>query len=407
MKKNFLLTAISIGSRLSTSFVLFVIFARFWGPVDFGVFSFVFSVSALLVLIVEFGLQSYLLREIAATPSDSPELIRSALWAKLIFVPFFALLSLAVFFVLDRGAPADIAVPLSFAAVALSFADFFIAPLRALGRYDLETYIIIGANSFQLLVAALCVWKGGAPVELAWVLVFTRGVQLAVSYAVLRRQVPDLRLSFPGASRLRESVRRAMPYGLDGLLTTAWVQIDIVLVRLIFGPQIVGLYAAGQRIVQAASSIAPVIGNVMIPRLAQSSTQREDNWHRDGKFCIAAMGLVGFVFSIPMIFYPELIAITLFGQSYIGLADIFPFFGVLVLVRFLASAVGILLTGAGMQGQRIGVQILSLLVFLVGAAFTAAFGLSLGFLIGVMIFCFALIGVGYWWKLSRAGYAPV
>lgn len=405
MKKNFAFTAISIGSRLLTSFFLFVVFARAWGPAEFGSFSFVFSVAALLVLIVEFGFQGYMLRELGARPEDKVFLIRDSFWAKAALVPLLLLLSIIVVQLLGAAAPLGLVFPLLIAAIALSFADFFIAPLRALGRFDLETYITTGVNFFQFLLAVSAVWLGASASEAAWVLVGTRIFQMLITLFVLRREIPELRFLRPSFRTLKVTIRAAMPYGIDGFLTTAWVQIDVIFVRAIYGTQAVGLYAAGQRLVQAASSMAPVIGNVMIPRLARSSHTDLVQWRHDAKRSVAVMGVAGTVFFIPLFFANEFFSDIIFGGAYRELSKLLPFFGVLILTRFFASSIGILLTAAGMQAKRIGIQISSFFVFCAGVLVINHFALPLFSLVLMLIFSFCLIGLFYWLKIAKSRFA--
>lgn len=405
MKKNFLLTAISIISRLSTSFVLFILFARFWGPLDYGTFAYVFSITALAVLVIEFGLQNYLLREISSKPDSAINFISDSFWLKIIFMPLYLILSLTIFKNHADQNIFQLAIPLSIAAATLSFSDFFIAPLRALGRYDLETYTVIFNNIFQIVASVIYLTFGASPVEIAWTLVITRILQLIISVVVLNKIVHGINFKYPGFQKLKSSFHNSLPYGLDGFITTIWTQMDIILVRYIYGVHLLGLYSAGQRTIQAASALAPIIGNVMIPRLAQASGESKATWKSNGRICILIMSLSGLILSLPLIFLNEFLVLKLFGNDYIGLIEFLPYFGTLVLVRFWASAFGILLTGAGMQSHRIGIQIFSLFIFIASSFVAFYFQFTIFYFITILIICFLVIGLGYMWKLKKYGFS--
>lgn len=404
MKKNFLLTAISIISRLSTSFLLFILFARFWGPVDYGTFAYVFSITALVVLVIEFGLQNYLLREISFKPETATLLICDSLWLKIVFLPLYLILSLAIFKGHADAGIIQLAIPLMIATSVLSFADFFIAPLRAFDRYDLETYTVIFNNIFQLLVLVVYLAYGAGPVEIAWMLVATRIMQLVISVVVMKMVIHTISFKYPGFQKIKHAFLSSLPYGLDGFITTLWTQMDIILVRYIYGVHWLGLYSAGQRTIQAASALAPIVGNVMIPRLTTSSHDRQEQWKSNKKTCVLIMAMSGIVLASPLIFLNELLVLHLFGSDYQGLVELLPYFGILVFVRFLASAFGILLTGAGMQLHRIGIQVLGLFLFIASAFVTYYYQLDITFFISTLIACFLVIGFGYMWKLKKYGY---
>jgi len=407
MKKNYLLTAVSIAARLSTSFILFVIFARHWGPLEYGTFVYVFSLCALLVLIVEFGLQGYLMREIAFSPKDTDSIIRWAFWVKVLFILPYLSASFAVFVIFLNDAPFMLFLALSLATVLLSFADFFIAPLRPLGRYDLETYVVIGTNLLILAVLSTVVLQGYTSITVAWLMAGLRVVQLIITYNTIKKKLPNLSLAFPGKDNIKNTVQKSMPYGIDGFITTAWIQIDIIMAKQLFGAHTVGLYSAGQRIVQAASAIAPVVGNVLVPKLASIPASEKTKWKKNAQQCIMTMGAAGLLMGLPLILFPGFLVLNLFGSAYQALAGLFPFLGILVIVRFLASAAGILLTGAGMQASRIGTQLISLMLFATGSLVVFTFDLSIEYFVSCIILCFLYIGLDYLWKLKKAGYSIV
>ncbi|MEY4979186.1 MAG: hypothetical protein RLZZ352_1456 [Pseudomonadota bacterium] len=405
MKKNYLLTATSIAARLSTSFILFVVLARHWGPVEYGAFVYVFSLCALLVLFVEFGLQGYLLREIAFRPKDTNDIISCAFWVKILFIIPYLCASFIVFIFFMGDASFTLFLALSMATLILSFADFFVAPLRPLGRYDLETYIVIGTNLLILTVLTLAVLQGYSSVTIAWLMAALRLLQWFIAYGVIKKIMPALSLVYPGYQNIQQAVQKSMPYGIDGFITTAWIQIDIIMAKHLFGSHTVGLYSAGQRIVQAASAIAPVIGNVMVPKLAGIQASDQSEWKKNARQCIMTMGAVGVVMGLPLILFQDFLVLLLFGSSYQELAGLFPFLGILVIVRFLASAAGILLTGAGMQASRIGTQLVSLVFFGIGSFVILTLGLSIQYFVSCIIFCFLYIGGSYLWKLKKSHHS--
>lgn len=377
MSRNFVYTGISIGSRLLTGLCLFVLLARLWGPETFGLYSFVFSLVAILVLLVDFGFSGYLLREIGATPEALVPIFRDGLFAKSVLVPVCLLIAALLVASLGAATPLALVIPLLLAALLLSFADFCIAPLRALGRYDLETKIIVSTNLAQFSAAAGVAWVGGSPIEVAWVIVASRCVYLMVAAIGLRRAVPALTQVAPARASLKTTFRRIAPYGLDGLLTTAWSQLDVVLVRALYGAHGAGLYAAGQKLVQGACALAPVVGNVMIPRLSRLAATESTQLAHVGAKTAGLLWVMGFVFSLPLLVFPELVAVFFFGAAYEQLGGYFRLFGVVLLLRFGAAGFGVLVTAAGMQSRRVIGQCVGLCVFLLAVVAAFTFNLDL------------------------------
>lgn len=361
MKRNFLYTGISVGSRLLVGLFLFLLLARSWGPEHFGVFSFTFSAMMLTALLVDFGFGLYLMREVAARPEAAPELLRTAFQSKLLLTGAATVVAAVLIAVLGPSVlPATLAWPLFVAALAMSYADFFVAPLRALGRFDLEALAVAAGNALQFVLAGATAWMGGDAVQVACVMAVTRCVYLAIARIMLARALPGLRIATGGNWQSLRTLRRVLPYGMDGMLVMAWSQLDVVAVRALFGAQGVGLYSAGQKIVQGFAALAPVVGNVMIPRLSRlSATNELAFWGAGRKTCVLLIGL-GVAFAVPLVVAPKHVSAALFGARYLDLAPLLPWFGSLLLVRFLAASAGVLITAVGLQAKRVSSQIFAL-----------------------------------------------
>ncbi|GCL65115.1 lipopolysaccharide biosynthesis protein [Pseudaquabacterium pictum] len=361
MKRNFVYTAVSVGSRLLVGLLLFLLLARLWGPPQFGLFSFVFSFSALMALLVDFGFALYLLREVAARPEEAARLISEAFRAKLLLMLAAVLLMVCASVAIGPTVlPPALVTPLFLAALAMSFSDFFAAPLRALGRFDLEAGLVTLANALQFALAGAVALHGGTPMQVAWAMVVSRCFYLAMAWRAACKVTPALRLRDPVLLGPLSTLRRAWPYGVDGMLVTAWNQLDVVVVRALFGTQAVGLYSAGQKIVLGVGALAPVVGNVMIPRLSRLASDANPRFWPTAAKTGGLMALIGASFGLPLMLFPQQLADVMFGQSFQGLAALLPLFGAVLMLRYVAASAGVVITAAGFQSKRVVVQLVSL-----------------------------------------------
>lgn len=395
MKRDFVYTAISVGSRLLVGLLLFLLLARLWGPQTFGTFAFVFSVCALLMLVVDFGFSLYLMREVAATPARAGALLAQSLRAKLVLcLPLLVLAGVAWLAVGSATLPPALFSALLISALLMSFVDFLAAPLRALGRYDLETGLVTAGNAVQFLLAGGVAWAGGNVLPVALAMILSRAIFMVVAWQLLRHVLPGVPWR-AGGEGVRSTLRSVWPYGVDGMLTTAWSQLDIVAVRLMLGVQAAGLYTAGQKIVQGVSSLAPVVGNVMIPRLSHQAAHAQAAFWRTAIKTGVVMALIGFLFAAPLLLAPQAIVMHLFGPAYAGLADVLPWFGLLLLVRYVGASFGLTLTAAGLQRRRVRCQLLGLLTLLVLLGFALGRPVGMNYVVGAMVASFVVLTLGY------------
>lgn len=402
MRKYFIYTAISVASRLLVNALLFVVLARLWGPEGLGVFAFVLSTCALVMLIADFGFPTFLLREIAAYSSKASELIGQGLRLKALLTLAMVLVAIAVAVGLGQHAlPVALFCPLLIATLLLSFAEYFAAPLRAIGRYDLEALLASAGNAAQFVLAGGIAWSGGTPVEVAWSILFARLLYAVASIRVLKSSVPDL-----GFRALTGSVggtwRQLWPYGIDAALTSVWSYIDVLAIRLLFGVHAVGLYAAGQKIVQGVVGLAPVVGNVMIPRLAHETQSRGRYSWRTGALTAGLMCGIGVVFAFPLIMFPGLITTSIFGPGYSQLSHWLPWFGAVLLVRYLGAGFGTVLSAIGLQRKRLVGQFAALAVYIVGMAVVAWKGMGIDMALCALLIAMSVMGGVYLLYLRRA-----
>lgn len=372
MRSNFGFTAVSVASRLLVSTVLFLLLARLWGPSQFGTFSFVFSLCALLALIVDFGFPMYLLREIGANPTRAPVLIARSVKAKVLLTVVMISTAAGLAIALgSRTLPLALYLLLLLAAILLSYAEFSIAPLRAVGRYDLEAYLATGGNALQFLLAGGTAWAGGSPSAVAGAIVISRVAYVSASWLTLSRVIEFPPARGESSRSVLATLRELWPYGVDGALTSIWGFVDVVIVRILFGTHVVGLYSAGQKCVQGVVGLAPVVGNVMIPRLARKAALRApDTWRLASHTGYLMVGL-GVTFALPLIAAPHWVVEVAFGTKYAQLEQWLPWFGAVLLVRFTGAAFGVVLSAIGLPKKRVVGQVAALLTYFVCIAFIA------------------------------------
>jgi O-antigen/teichoic acid export membrane protein len=351
MRRNFLFTAISVGSRLLVGLLLFLLLARLWGPAQFGVFSFAFSAMTLLVLVVDFGFDLYLMREVAAHPEDAGRLVGDTFRAKLLLSAVAAVAALCVIGLSGPELlPAGVALPL------------FVAPLRALGHYDLETSVVTTGNALQFGLAGGVAWVGGTVTAVAVAILVSRVGYLLIAHLALVRIVPHLRLSFTARPMPWIAIRRAWPYGVDAALFAVWNQLDVIVVRAVFGTQAVGIYSAGQKVILGFSALAPVIGNVMLPHLSRIYAMGNGKFWRLAGLTSVVFGIFGLILSLPLIFFAEGMVPWLLGAKYAELVEYLPYFALLLFVKYLGASAGVIATAIGMQKNRVVAQLVGLAV---------------------------------------------
>lgn len=362
MKRHFAYNLISLGSRLLVGLVLFVMLARLWGPAKFGLFTFVFSFSTLLVLLVDFGFHLYLMREVARSPSQAAALIAESFRAKLVLATAAVAIGLCLVAVIGENAlPPELVLPLFLTALALSFSELFAAPLRALGHYDQEAIVVAVSNLVQFVLVGVTAWYGGGVVQVAWAMLISRSLFLSLAHWKIRQAVPLLNLRRSGARVSIATLRRVWTYGVESTLYLAWSQLDVVAIRALFGTEAVGTYSAGQKIVTGLSAFTAVTGNVMIPRLSRLAIASDAAFWTTARNTIVIMTLIGASLAIPLVLFSGHIIDLLYGHHFRNLIEIMPYLGGVLILKYTNVATVAAAVAAGLYRTRILAPLLGLM----------------------------------------------
>lgn len=375
LKKNLALMGLSTAVRLVTGLLTFSLVARQLGPEAFGVLMLWLSVSTLLSLVTNYGLTTYVLREIGADPASAESIINEGLTGKL-------LLTVVVFagaFVAAWGLRLEfkqVFLCLLLASVTDSFCEFLNAGFRARNRFDVETRLamITALTHAAIVVGAVLVYPSVEVAALAYAV--SRMVVLAITVPAVARHfaTPKLADIWTSIARLRMAFTYAADFGFQSLFG----QIDSVVLNHYIGPVAVGLYQAGMRVFQGGAAAAQVLANVFLPRAAGKAKDAEE-FGRESKRIQMVFISFGALFGMAMATLSELIVQILFGTAYSELARLFPLFGLLFFVQFAGAAWGVVLTAAGEQRYR-----------------TIATIIHWGLIAGVAPFLVPSIGVAGW-----------
>jgi O-antigen/teichoic acid export membrane protein len=351
LSTNILFMALTTGARLLTNVVLFVLLARAWPVAQFGGFVYWFTATAIIVVIVDFGFSQSILRDIGRDQNRAGDYIRAISMAKLMLAGIvlavastaFALgnwdhQSVWLFFLLLIG------------GIFASLAESLNATYRGIGEFGQETRIVVLSSLLLFGVVLALLMLDAEPLAVAAGMLVTRGAYLMMSSSVLAA-VPSTTPFKPSLHDTFSLIARYRHFGFDAFLTNLYSNVDTILVGQILGAGAVGVYQAGMRLMQGANTFAPVLANVYLAPMARAHDHR-DQLISLSQTLYALMLLAGALGALVFIYFPAPLIQFLYGERYSELASLMPWFGILLLVRYLAAAHGVALAALGHQATR-------------------------------------------------------
>lgn len=303
---------------LATSLAAILI-ARTLAPSDWAVFSAFLGLSLALALVVEFGIGTWLLRELSILFVRGAGSREQARAAALLSSAATANVALATPPILVAGVWVMITRPATGTAIVLlgllayggltASANSLEAYLRARRRVAL----VLAASVFEklILIAGVIVVvmsaRGVGAVGAAYLIAGLARVGFDVVALFVLHKVP---LALPARARVMDTARASFPFALNAGSLNLVPRLD-TFVLITLSTTSAAWFAIGDRALGPALLIPAVLGSTLYPFMATASTRRSSPWRR-----AAALGAVGLLLaSIGAVLAPLLIP-ALVGDAY-------------------------------------------------------------------------------------------
>ena len=299
--------------------------ARLLGVAEFGQFSFVFSVTQILLIGCDLGLHNTAVRKIAIDIASGRQ---SA--AEETFGRFFSLKLVLSALLACCGAAMSFAIPnmdgSRLALVFFSAGMFFQAlntglniAFQAHGKLYLASINNVLAAAFNLGIATVFMLVGGHVVALG--IAYTLGMSLAFSINcyVFGTKVHPVRLG--GLHDWRNLALESLPVGIGTLFNTIASRIDITILTLIVGSYQTGIYSAPYRIYGSLLNIPIAIFSAVLPVMASLGEGREGVRRLFDRSLFTMIAIV-----LPLVFalsgFSGVLITLLYGKTYAASDDI-------------------------------------------------------------------------------------
>lgn len=377
LKHTFFMT-LSTAFRLLTGVVLFIAMARVWGPDKFGSFMYMFTVTSLFALFVDYGFSQQLMREVGHAKYQTSKLILGVMSAKFLLASGMIVVA-SIISLTSWGQSQDLLLMwiLLLTGLAGSFAETFNAVFRGLGQYHEETSIAAWVNVIHFTLVAAMLFIGVGVTGVAVGFLISRILFLFLALRTYRRLVVDE--SHKGYFQLAEGVsniKSGLPFAAETAFTNFQSQADTLIVNYFLGSAAVGIYQAGLRLIQGANTFAQVLSNVYLPSMAGKANDKLGLTKLANRLYFQML-LIGTFCFILFAVGAEFITHMLYGTKYNSLVSLMPWFGFLLLLRYIAASHGVTLSAMGQQSVRVYAIATALVVLFASSPFLISqFGLA-------------------------------
>ena len=303
--------------RMGVGILVVVWVARYLGPQQFGIYSFVAAFIGLFGAVAGLGLQSIVVRDIVRDPNCKEETLGTAAVLQLLGGLLAYGFSLGTIFWVR---PDD---PLAMWLVAiLGFMMLFKASEVAVYWFEsqvLSKYTVWVQNSCFIVFAALKVALilGNAPLLAFACASMAEAAMVALFMLVM------LGVRGPGLLKLKVSLARAKvmltdswPLMLSGLAIVFYMKIDQIMLGQMLGDEAVGIYSAATRISEVWYFIPMMIVASVFPSILEAKKQSQALYLERLQRLYDLMVWLSLAVALPMTFFAKPIVILLYGPDF-------------------------------------------------------------------------------------------
>ncbi len=257
------------------SAIALIIYSRFMGPAEFGIFSVAFAFMQIVVRIADFGTNMAAERTIARAydhPSRRDGLIQTTLWLKTIsyLIIFILMWNLAPWITLDLLHINNIglirsAVLLSSGTIIFEYATLV---FQATHRFDLVARITIAQGLGKLIFSLLLIWQGMLNSFLG-LLIYGILPGVGALLGFVKKPLSSFSLPPRWRIQLKQILSVAKWTAVAALAITVADNLDILMVQSLMSSYDVGLWSGVVRLATFANLVGWSIGSVLNVRVAR------------------------------------------------------------------------------------------------------------------------------------------
>ncbi len=303
--------------RLGVGLIVGVWIARYLGPQQFGLWSYVIAFMALFGAFATLGLDGIVVREVVKNPDQTDELLGSAFALKLIGSSVTFLIAILVISFMRSGETLTLWI------AAISAASFIFQSVNVIGfyfqaivqsRYTVYSatgaFVLMTLVKISLLVTSAplisFVWAGLG--EVAFSTLF-----LLIAYRSNRYKVWNWRYRGRVA---RELLRNGWPLMVSSLSIMIYMRIDQIMIGQMLGDREVGLYSAAVKINEAWGFIPTAIVSSLLPAIIEAKKKSEALYQERLQQLHDLMVWISLAVAVPLTILSDWVVLLLFGHAY-------------------------------------------------------------------------------------------
>ena len=246
------------------------------GSSEYGFYAPLFSLSLILQMINDFGIQNFISKNIAAKPENASKYFSNLLIFKCLLSASYLVLTFFIALILGyNSAQIQLLFLLSLVQILSSFFLFFRANIAALGFFQRDSFLSVFDRLGLIILCSFLIFYQYLNQENGiWIFassqVFSMATACVIAYFFIRQKVDFQRVTL-NFSFIKETLLASLPYASITLLMALYTRLDSVMIeRLLTDGNIqAGIYASAYRLLDALNAVTLIFGTLLLPMFSR------------------------------------------------------------------------------------------------------------------------------------------
>ena len=304
-------------AQSALSFVINMISARFLGPSNFGLITYVASIVAFVLPIMQLGLSKTLVMDLIERPEKEGTVLGTALVMNVVSAMACMIAVYGYLLIADSNEPTTILVGVIY-SISLIFqaTEMFVYWFQAklLSKYisiaSLIAYVVVACYKIFLLVTGKSVVWFAVSNSLDFAMI---SVILFVIYKKMGNQ--RLSVSFKLG---KEMLKRSKHYIISAMMVTIFQQTDRIMLKQILNETETGYYSAAITCVGVTAFVFQAIIDSFRPEILEAKKKQSMNYESDISMLYRIITYLALVQCIVMTICAKPIVLVLYGSEYVN-----------------------------------------------------------------------------------------
>ena len=250
-------------------FIWTILMARYLGVSDYGIFGFATSLTGILAITVDLGINTHVIRHIATDYNSAPKYLGNAISLKSIFSVLCIILTLIIL-ILVNSSELVITVTLLFAIemIIKSYIGLLNGTFQAFeeGKYQGIANSIL--NILLLIFILIAMFTDFGLIGIAISYILANFIALAYEYYVLDKHITKPKFELD-KKFCKNITLISIPFAITGFLYTIYYSIDVVMLTNMVGNYPTGIYNAAYKLILVLNLFYSVYHGVFFPVMSK------------------------------------------------------------------------------------------------------------------------------------------